>query len=492
MEQGRVLPRNADYRNILPLMTHSHSKRRTFNPVNGTTFTSTGNNIIRIDISGDAFLDPKHSYLTFRMTNNTGQALGVDFGGGHTFIRRLRIEQSGNILTDCNNYNRLLSAILLPSQGGIDSVKHRSVSENVRYGNDKAVPPAGVLPCPNADMSGATLNAVGTSTSQIVDNAAGGAAPGGATAGSFATFCIPLMNGLLGPNQEKMIPLQLLGSSPLTIEIELANLLDIGCWAVAPAAGVDYLIDDVRYVAALVETPPQVDEQVRMVQEVANGRIVIGGTDWTHFNGNIPVGATGMQSINVPARRRSIKSLWWSGASQTFVAGGAAAQDALYNLSFGGNMNLTDYSVKIGSVQHPPTPCFCDYGGVGPQNTRGEHLLELQKSLGTISTVEGAGVLNSSNFAVTDCDVGNMAARAAFAAGAADTSLRFCPFSLDFESFQRVSADGGAINTADRATPITLQLNVGAAAGEAVNIDAYVCYESLFYINADGSIRVSY
>ena len=37
-----------------------------------------------------------------------------------------------------------------------------------------------------------------------------------------------------------------------------------------------------------------------------------------------------------------------------------------------------------------------------------------------------------------------------------------------------------------------LQLTIGAAAGEAVTIDAYVCYDSLFYIDASGSIRVSF
>jgi len=48
------------------------------------------------------------------------------------------------------------------------------------------------------------------------------------------------------------------------------------------------------------------------------------------------------------------------------------------------------------------------------------------------------------------------------------------------------------VNTADRATPISLQLTIGAAAAEAVAIDAFVCYDSLFYIDASGSIRVNF
>ena len=492
MSDTMVLPRNADYRAVLPLEAHSHSKRRNYFPVNGQTFTSTGNNIIRIDISGDAFLNPKLSYLSFRFTNNTGQALGVDYGGGHTFIRRLRTEQSGNILTDSNQYHRLLSSCLLPSQGDVDSLKHRSISENCRYANDKGILGLGTTSCNNGDVSGATVGTPVTGSSQIANNAAG-APP---TAGSQAIFCIPLMNGLLGPNQSKMIPLQLLGSSPITIEIELANLLDIGCWAVAPVAGVDYQIDQVKYVAQLIEVPPQVTEQVRMVQEVSNGRLVLSGTDWTHFNSTIPANATGMQSLNVPARRRSIKSIWWVGASQTYGAG-AAAQDARFNLSFGGHMDMIDYSIKIGAIQHPPTPIQCNYNGAaGPLNTRAEHLYEIEKSLGVASSIKGVGSLASYNFAGGNCNVASMPARAAAVAGALDTSFEFCPFSLDMESFQRVTVDGGAVNTADRATPITLQLNIGDVAGgpavEAINVDAFVCYNSLFYINSDGSIRVSY
>src|SRR5210317_973447 len=105
MTSFSVLPSNADYTKVLPLAVESRSRRRSFFPVNGQSFTDSGNNIIRIDVSAQAFLDPKHSYLRFKYTNNSGQTMGFDFGGGHGVIERLRIEQSGNVITDCNNYN---------------------------------------------------------------------------------------------------------------------------------------------------------------------------------------------------------------------------------------------------------------------------------------------------------------------------------------------------------------------------------------------------
>lgn len=486
MESGRVLPRNANYMEHLPLAMSSQSKRRTFFPVNGQSFTATGNNIIRIDISGDAFLDTKNSYLSFRFNNTSGQACGLDFGGGHSFIRRLRIEQSGNVLTDCNNYNKLVSSILLPCQGDRDSVKHRSITEHCRFNNDKANGNSTQV-CPVTDVTGASVTTPANGAGLIVNNAV--APPGAPTAGSTATFCIPLVNGLLGLNQEKMIPLQLLGSSPLTIEIELAPTLDIGVFAAAPGAA--YTIDTVRYVAQMVETPPALDEQLRMVQEQSGGAIMLSGIDYTNFQGNISAGATGQQNINVPARRRSIKSILWTGASKTFVAGGALAQDANFNLSFGGNFNMTEYSVKVGSIQYPSEPVKCEYGSAaGPAGVRSEHLTELEKVFGTLGSTVGVGSLTGFNFATSDCDVAEMTG--IIAAANADASYKFSPFAIDMESFQRVTAGHDGVNTADRATPISLQLTIGAAAGDAIAVDAFVCYDSLFYIDATGSIRVSF
>ena len=477
MSEGRVLPKSVDYTKILPLAVESRSRRRSFFPTNGQSFVDNANNIIRIDVSASAFLDTKHSYLRFRLTNNSGQAVGFDFGGGHGIIRRLRIEQAGNVLSDINHYNKLLSAIVLPSQSGVDGLAHRSLTEGQRFvnqaGNGNSMNPA-----PAAEVSGAVMSTP-TNTDGLVANAA-----------SY-TFSIPLVNGLLGTTQDKMVPLQLLGSSPLTIEIELAPLLDIGVFtAAAPAAGTSYTIDNVRYIAQLVEVGPEVDAQLRMVQEMSGGKLVINGTDYTHFNGNIPAGATGNQVVNVPARRKSLKSLFFVGASTTYAAAGAggAEHNFVFNLSYGGNFNLTDYQVKIGSVVYPPTPVDCQFQGGNQAFQRGEVLSELAKCWGTLSSAHGTGCLSTINAYVADCDVANMAVAAA--AGAATNTLRFSPFGIDMEAFQRVAIESG-INTASSSLPISLILNVGAANAEAVNVDCYVSYDSLYFIDETGAIRVS-
>ena len=478
----RVLPSNVDYTKILPLAVESRSRRRSFFPTNGQTFTSDGNNIIRIDVSASAFLDPKHSYLRFRMVNTTAQTLGFDFGGGHGFIRRLRIEQAGNVLSDVNHYNKLMSAIVLPCQGGVDSVAHRSITEGQRFSNARAVGTS-TAPTPAPDMSGAVVNTP-VNSNALVDTLANN--------GQY-TFSIPLMNGLLGTTQDKMVPLQMLGSSPLTIEIELADGLDIGAYGGAVAAPT-YRIEDVRYIASLVEVGPEVDAQLRMVQEVSGGKLVLNGVDYTHFNGTIGAGATGNQVINVPARRKSLKSLFFVGASQQYVAGaGAGNHSQSYNLSYGGTMTLIDYQIKIGSVVYPPTPVDCRFQGLNNSSafSRGEALSELAKCWGSVSSAHGVGSLSTINYQL---DQGNVALIPQDpGAGVGVPSYRFAPYAMDLESFQRTALESG-VNTSDRSLPISLILNVGggaAVANEQFNIDAYVAYDSLYFIDSIGNVRVS-
>lgn len=458
------LPSSIDYTKILPIAAgNPRAMRRTFLPINGQSFTAQGNNIVRIEISASQFWDPLHSYLRFNVTSGA-QTCGADFGGGHGFIRRLRLEQAGNIIMDCNRYDRLLAGILLPCQSGADSQAHRSLTEMQTYGN---APGAAGLNAPAGAgvVTGGYLTAVTSSNAQIA-------------AAATTQYTIPLVGGLF--SQDKLVPLQLLSSAPLVIELELAPALD----AMVSAGGGnnDYTMQDIRYIASLVDVSPDVDAQVKMVQEMSGGHIVLNSTDYTHFNGNLPANVTGQQAINVPARRKSMKSILFVGASQTGLT------NANYRQSFGGNMQLNNYFVKIGSINHPATPVECNFNVNGPGgvdlNGRGEALMELSKCFGTTGSVVGLGQLNRMNYATSS-------GTAAQGRIAASTPYIFCPVGLDLEAFQRTAIESG-INTADRSTPITLILDVGVAIAEAINVDCYVSFDSLYYIDSTGIISVSH
>ena len=177
-----------------------------------------------------------------------------------------------------------------------------------------------------------------------------------------------------------------------------------------------------------------------------------------------------------------MKSLLFVGSSQTGL------NFTNYRNSFGGNMNLNSYHAKIGSINHPATPIECNFNINGPGgadlNGRGEALMELSKCFGTTGSVVGTGCLNRLNYAVLP----GVAANGRFAAS---TPFNFCPIGLDLEAFQRTAIESG-INTADRSTPITLILDVGVAQAEAMNIDCYVSFDSLYYIDSTGIISVSH
>ena len=466
----RVLPKTLDYTDVLPLAVESRARRRTFFPVNGQKFTSGGANIIRIDLSADALLDTQHSYLRFDFTAKA-QTCGIDSAGGHAFIRRLRIEQSGVVLEDINAYNRLMGAIVLPCQSGDDHNKERSITEFVQSGNSgiaisdtRTQAASRRVAAASADGGSAVIGQIHNVNTQLpVDQ-------------KF-TFSIPLNSGLL--NCDKLVPLMLM-SAPLTIEIELAPSTEPVVYA---ADGGTYEIDNVRYIANLVEVGGDVAQQLRMVQEMSGGVLTLAGQTYRHFTGALAAAQAGDQVVNVPARVKSMKSLFF--ASQG--AAGNLSDRSRYGVSFGGNFALNEFQLKIGSVVYPPTPVRCSFGDgtngyLGAGNSKSEPLMELAKAWGNVGSSKGLGQLDFINYA-SQLEVAPT--------GTLDNAglKAYAPFGIDLEAFQRVAIESG-VNTADRSLPISLILNTTGSV-TATTIDAFVLADALFYINADGSMSVS-
>ena len=472
----RVLPKTIDYTDVLPLAVESKSRRRTFFPTNGQAFTDNTNNIIRVDISADALLDTQHSYLRFTTTFNA-QTAGIDFAGGHSFIRRLRVEQSGTILEDIQNYNKLMGGIVLPCQCGSDYLKERQITEGV--GQNSRAGTVALFQTPQA----VNLTAVGAGANDALGVRSGAAMTGNnnnilsqiAAGGSF-DFCIPLTSGIF--NNEKLIPLMLM-SAPLTIEIELAPHAQ----ACVAAAGATYTIDNVRYIANLVEVGQDVAQQLRMVQEMSGGVLTLAGQTYRHFSGQTTGGAESV--INIPARVKSMKSIFF------YSKGAAADAVANFDLGNGGTMGIQEFQLKIGSVVYPPTPVQCQHRGgaaIGASGgQRAEQLMELAKAWGNVGSTKGLGMLQGLNYGTTIETEAVGAAVGGFLSGGGQN--RFCPFGLDLEAFQRVAIESG-VNTADRSLPISLILSHNGAQ-VAQTLDAYVLADALFYINSDGSMSVS-
>tara|TARA_R110000824_G_scaffold143807_4_gene311565 strand:+ start:7137 stop:8558 length:1422 start_codon:yes stop_codon:yes gene_type:complete len=470
------IPDSIDYTSILPMAVESRTRRRGFVPSNGAVFISDRNNIVEIPVNASAFLDTKHSYLRFDLVNSTAQTLGLDYGGGHGCINRLRILQGGTVLSDCREYAKLLSSIILPVSANETNLATRSIKEGQRYANAGGA--AGMAVAVAAEITGAAGN---TPTNSNNSTAA-------AAAGSKYQICIPLLSGLIGTTQDKLIPLFLLNSSPLVIEITMSQTLDLGTYG--GAAGVGWTMQDVRYMAALVETGPEVEEQVRMVQRESQGRLVLNGVDYTHHTGNIAANTIGRVSLALPVRKKSIKSVLFSGGTRAFAA---PLQQNCYNLSYGGHMNMSEYQLSVGSRRIPEIPVGFQAFGGGSIGNKAQYFEELAKCFGETQSIHGLGVqtrINNSN------QSGNNAGIAApSAGGAACASHVFCPFGIDCEAFQPDGKGGGAlesgVDTATHSTPMALNLDLGAGVAQAMVVDMYVVHDSLYFIDEVGNLRVS-
>tara|TARA_R110000803_G_scaffold17684_5_gene47600 strand:+ start:4550 stop:5989 length:1440 start_codon:yes stop_codon:yes gene_type:complete len=478
MSVERVLPRTLDYTDVLPLAVESKSRRRTFFPTNGNQFNSDGNNIIRIDLSADALLDTQHSYLRFTATSRIGTA-GLDPAGGHAFISRLRVEQSGTVLEDIQSYNKLMGAIVLPCQGSseYDGIRTMTEGQHAKFSsanNANAQPRAGPAAYNAAQTTALGFEAQGLGTNGIDQLDIDGA----------VDICIPLTSGLL--NCEKLVPLMLM-SAPLTIEIELAQAAE----AVSGSAGVTIDFSNVRYIANLVEVGNEVGQQLRMLQEMSGGVLTLTGQTYRHFSGSIA--AAGANTlINVPARVKSMKSIFFNCPGHR-VAGATGPDIRTYDVGTGGHNNIDSYQFKIGSVTYPPTPVRCNFGTAGANaeaSVAGETLMELEKAWGNVGSRMGLGSKTRalgfySHPAIRAVPI---AAGGGAALTTSLTSQRYAPFGMDMEAFQRVAIESG-VNTADRSLPITLELTHTVSV--ASQCDVYVLADALFYINSDGSMSVS-
>lgn len=473
-----------NYTSILPMAVESRVRRRGYVPSNGASFVSNQNNIIEIPISSASFLDTRHSVLRFNFSNTTGQTFGVDFGGGHGFFSRVRVLQAGTVLSDCREYGRLMSSIILPCQGDQSSLQTRSIKEGQRYANSAVGGGLGVMtPCDfvvggagaNAETTGAAFN---TPTNALDSTA-------GAAAGSSYVFSIPIMNGLIGTSQEKLLPLFLLNSAPIVLELTMSDALDVGVFGAGIGAN-GYTINDVRYMASLVETGPAVEEQIRMVQAESGGRLVLNGVDYLHTPGNIPANTVGRTQIPVPVRKKSIKSV-------LFVGGQAGGVVNRFNLSNGGNLQISEYQLAFGSRRIPEVPIGFQSQLGGASFFKSQYFEELAKCFGSTKSAHGLGVMSRINNSNSPGAAGAFAAPSA--GGAAMTSYFFCPYGIDCEAFQPDGKGGGAlesgIDTATSSTPLHLVLDIGAAQAVPMAVDIYCVCDTLYFIDMVGNLRVA-
>lgn len=531
MSQSVSAPNSVNYGDQLPLGIEAKSQKRLFFPTTGDTYTPDSNTICRIDVNYDGLLDTQQSFLEFDLTNTSPNTCSFDLG--QPVIKKLTISSGGVVLEEIHDYNALVAGILLPSQAGPQNIHYEAANNNAidfeRSFNNIA---GGAAPCAttyangdNSDVGaiavdgatdpptraeiGNTMATVRTAVDTAIDgtlttyngkveaavtasvvagvnaggaNIQGNGAPltyaefGNGDAGSDATTRrgrsgagdsykqqYKLVSGLL--DNDKYLPLVLMNAG-ITIEFELASAVE-AMVGTAP----DYRITNVRYVSHLIDLERSFYDRLRMVQQQSGGVLQIAGQSYRSFRTTIDAATT--QANNCPARVRSIKSF--------FFCCKRAPAATEFGLSSSGHMNLTQFQLAIGATRYPPTPNECK---VSDGTNKVGAYTELVKAFGKVGSNIHSDLMMGSNAYARPGNDGQ------FVQG---ESVSFAPYGIDLESFRHEIENG--IDTSSRALPITLHTthddDPRGANDNCNQLLMYVLYDSLFYINMDGSVSVS-
>jgi len=435
-------PSSVMYGDQLPLGISAKSQRRLFMPSTGDNYTNDGTNICRIDINADSMLDTAQSYLMFNFRNDSADNIILD--SGQPLISRIRIESGGVVLEDIQNYNHLVGGILTPANAGVSNLQQNKLQRT--------------LASLSSDNSARTCG-VGTLT--YGTNVAGTESNGGSAISQNVnqTQCYKLHTALL--DNEKYLPLVLMNAG-LTIEIEWDTSGSIG--VVNGATAVDWSISGVRYVSHLVDLDRSFYDRLRMVQQNSGGVLQIAGQSFRSFTASIQNGATN-SNVNIPCRVKSIKSIFWKSSRAT-------QNTTFFDLSAGGHLNTSEYQLRIGATTYPPTSVK-----VNATTNKIEPYMELQKAWGKLGSNIHADWLSSDAYLSSALPTVGLGG-----------PMRIAPFGLDLESFRHEIENG--VDTSSRSLPMTLQITHTDAGADATCF-VFVLFDSLFYVNMDGSVSVS-
>ncbi len=439
-----VATQSINYTDNFELGIEAKAQRRLFFPATGDSYTSDGTNIIRINLSADAMLDTSNSYLKFNLTNTTGgSAKKVAFDLGQPVISRVVISSGGVVLEDIQHYNHLVGGILAPASYGKGNANQDMLNRQFYF------------------QAGGTADRSHVVNTNILTT--GATADNGQSCfdgGDNRVVCYKLYSAIL--DNPKMIPLVLINAG-IDIEIHLATGNEAGCCE--DATDITYSISNVRYVAHLVNLQRDFYDMLRMTMSQSGGRLQLHGQTYRTFTGALANGVSGEQTINIPVRARSIKSV--------FFKASADAGNTTFTLSAGSSMNLNGYQLLVGAVRYPPTAV-----AVEMNTNKVEPYLELEKAFGKLGSNIHTNQLYSANYLIS--------ATGSVGKGAA---VPFGCFGLDLESIGSNVENG--LDTSSRGLQSSLILNIGTATPNALTCFIYTMLDSLFLVGMDGSMAVS-
>ena len=328
--------------NEKPRATAASKVRQNFLPINGRVFGPSSQVHFSLACGRKgAFLDPKATYLKFRLTNKDamvgGNNLALDYSA-HSVIHLLETYYGSTQLEYVREYAPLVAA-LVDSQANTDrEIKNATILE----GNS------------GTTRTGTTIAAAGS-----------------------RVFCIPLLSGLIGSLAEKMLPVGSMTRDNLKFSLTLADLHDIQ----HGAASADWELSEVELVCEYIMVNPQV---ATAIESMSPQGIRIPMTTFSLQSNSI---ATGLSSINLllSGNFRSVKTLLT--VFRPDANRGAAGRNYVSDRS-NPIQDTGSWSYDIAGFRVPQRECV---GSV-------ETFMELQKAFHSFSSVEGHGIHNNTTW----------------------------------------------------------------------------------------------
>ena len=285
-----------------------------FSSINGTSYTSSGSNEIRLKISANGFLDGAKHYLEFTITTATADCF-VDTHAG-SFINRMRIEANGVVVEEINQY-ALYNSIQQTYNSDLSKVFKNAVESG-----------GAQLEIKNQAADG------GADTGKIV-KAEVGSLGEEITATHSKVFCIQLESGLLKNSLNKALPEGL-------VELDIILTLSEVNTAVVSAGAPTWTLSNPSLYAPVYKIE-NADVMNAYRQTVASEGVMIQGqTAKTYINSVSSSAGTKSLQIN----DRSLSCLGLITALRDAGAASAAAKYAVGAYGFRSDDGTTNGSVS--------------------------------------------------------------------------------------------------------------------------------------------------
>ena len=397
-----------------PRATAASKVRQNILPINGRVFGPSSQIHFSLPCGRKgAFLDPKATYLKFRLKSNEktvanggqGRNFSLDYSA-HSAIHLLECYYGSTQLEYVREYGSLVAA-LMDTQATTD---RENKNGTILEGNS------------GTSRTGTTISAEGD-----------------------ATFCVPLVSGVIGSLAEKMLPVGAMTRDNLKFSLTLADLHDIQ----HSAASVDWEVDNVELVCEYVMVNSEV---ARAIESMSPQGIRIPMTTFSLQSNSV---AEGLNSVNLllSGNFRSVKTLL-----SIFRLDG--------NRGVAANKYVSD---RVNPIQDTGSWQYDIAGFKVPQQKvvgAVETFMELQKAFHSFSSVEGHGLHNGTTW-------GNATA-GSFLIG------------VDLDHFggkSTVSESGVDIST----STCYLQAQFSAATTAAIRVDTWFHADAVLYISPDGA-----